>query len=216
MPSRHPEAGRALTWFLGALSAVLVITLGAVVAAFLWWPFSWNPFHEQIVDRTGPSVLHSLSNLSEYHAATAYYETLVDIEKGHTYVPDWVTGDRVLYVAKGEVNGIVDFRGLDESRIKISEDRLTVSITLPAPTIGKPALDIEQSRVAFRDQGFVTKFKGSDLEREAQLKAIEQMTTAATGEDNLLARAEDNTRDMLTGLLSALGFTTVTVTFDQA
>lgn len=201
---------------LTVLIAILLVPLALLGAASLApnvMP-SLNPFAEEEVDRTGPSVLQSLTEISEFHAASAHYETVVDIERDTAYLPDWVSGERLLYVGKGDVDGVVDFSGLDESRVLLSDDGTAVTIRLPAPTVDKPVLDLENSYVVSHDQGITNRFKGSDLEREAQLTAMEQMTSAATGGSSLVDLAKSNTEGMLRGLLGALGFTTITVTFD--
>jgi hypothetical protein len=192
---------------------VLVVLVGAR-AMVPEWNFSLNPFQDETVDNSGPSVLKSLSDLSEYHAASGHYETVVDRRVDTNRLPDWVSGERVLYVGKGDVDAIVDFSHLDEQRIEVSPDRTSVKLRLPAPTVGKPTLDIKNSYVVDRDSGFITKFKGSDLEREAQLKALEQMAGAATGEGSLVELAKRNTTSMLRGLFGSLGFTDVMVSFD--
>lgn len=174
-----------------------------------------NPFREHTVDRTGPSVLRSLTELSEFKAASAYYETVVDIEKDTNNLPDFISGERVLYVGKGEVEAVVDFGDLDERRVTLSDDGTSVTVSLPAPTVGDPQLDIESSYVADRDQGFINAFEGSDLEREAQLKAIAQMTTAASAEGNLIDLAKQSTTTMLQGLFGSLGYTDITISFDE-
>ena len=169
---------------LGALIGLLVV-LGVVVAVVAGpslvsgWLKSLNPFAETSIDRTGRSVLHSLTNLSEYHAASAHYETVVDIDKDTKRLPDWVRGERLLYVGKGDVDAVVDFSELDERRVVLSEDGKSVTIRLPAPTAGKPTLDLATSYVAEHDEGLLNRFKGSDLEREAQLRAVQQMSATA-------------------------------------
>lgn len=175
---------------------------------------SLNPFDTKSVDRTGASVLQSLTDLSDYHAASAHYETVIDLEDDTDYVPDWLRGERVLYVAKGDVDAMVDFGELDERSVVVSEDRTSVSITLPEPTVGKPVLDVEGSYVADHDEGFTNAFSGSDMEHEAQVKAIDRMTETAAGEGMLLDKAQENTTAMLRGLLGALGYKDVTVTYD--
>lgn len=190
----------------------------AVLAAgtLAGWLSSLNPFRGESTDRTGPSVLHSLTNLSEYHAASGHYETVVDIEKKDiSFLPDPISGERVLYVGKGDVDAVVDFSELDERRVALSEDRKSVTIRLPAPTADKPVLDLENSYVASHDEGIINKFKGSEVEREAQLKAVAQMTTAATGEGMLVNRAKENTSAMLRGLFGSIGYTSITITFDK-
>jgi len=202
-----------------AVLAVLVVgattipgAVGDKVGDFL---SALNPFEEKTVDRTGPSVLTSLTELSEFKAASAYYETVVDLEDDTNNLPDFISGERVLYVGKGDVEAVVDFSELDERRVDLSEDGTSVTVTLPAPTVGEPRLDLETSYVAGRDDGFFDRFKGSDLEREAQLKAIEQMTTAATGEGNLIDLAKESTTAMLRGLFGSLGYTDIAITFDE-
>lgn len=196
------------------VAVILAVLVGAVGMLAEWRP-SLNPFREETIDRTGPSVLKSLTDLSEFRAASAHYETVVDIEKDTANLPDWVSGEQVLYVAKGDVDAVVDFGELDERRVVLSEDGTSVTISLPAPTVGEPVLDLENSYVADRDEGFINTFRGSDLEREAQLKALEQMTTAATGEGMLIDLATENTDAMLRGLLGALGYTNITITFGE-
>lgn len=191
-----------------ALAAVGAIAAGAVLAGLAFF----NVFGTTTIDRTGPSVLISLQDLSEYHAASAYYETVVDIEKDG-FGPSFLNGERVLYVGKGEVDAIVDFSGLNEESIEVSEDRLSVTIELPTPVADEPVLDLENSYAANFDSGLVNKFKNSDLERDAQLKAIAQMTEASASQGELIERAKENTVSMLEGLLGALGFTDITVTF---
>lgn len=201
---------------LAVILAIPVLILALVGAAgVLDYEPSWNPFQEGTTDRTGPSVLESLTEISEFHAAKAHYETVVDIEKDTAYLPDWVSGERVLYVGKGEVDGVVDFGGLDESSVTVSDDRTMVAITLPAPTVGTPVLDLETSYVVSHDKGIANRWKGSDLEREAQLRAVEQMTATASGEGMLVDLAEENTTAMLRGLLGALGYENITITFDD-
>lgn len=202
-----------ITSVVGAV--VLVAVLAAAVGILAGWRPSLNPFRVETVDRTGSPVLKSLTDLSEYHAASAHYETVVDLDKDANNLPDWVSGERVLYVGKGDVDAIVDFGQLDERRVVLSEDAKSVTIKLPAPTADKPVLNLETSYVFDHDKGLINRFKGSALEREAQLKAITQMTTAATSEDMLIDRAKENTSVMLRGLFGSLGYTSISITFDE-
>lgn len=211
--------------FLKAAALAVAVLVLAVVGFVGFAPGAWkdavsdalsglNPFHEETVDRTGPSVLVSLTDLNEFHAASGHYETVVDIEED-SKLPSFVKGERVLYVGKGNVDAVVDFSGLDEERIEISPDEQTVTVRLPAPTADKPELDLEESYVVEHDSGLADKFGGSDLEREAQLKAVDQMTEAATAGDALIELARTNTEAMLRGLLRALGHPTVIVIWDD-
>jgi hypothetical protein len=219
-PTNEARRGSRLLPTLGGFIGLLVL-LAVVVAVLAGpgvvgdWLRTLNPFSEKTIDRTGPSVLHSLTNLSEYHAASAHYETVVDIAKDTERLPDWVSGERVLYVGKGDVDAMVDFGELDESRVVVSDDGTSVAVRLPAPTADEPVLDLKNSYVANHDEGLINRFSGSELERDAQLKAVAQMTTAAHSQDMLIGRAKDNTSAMLRGLFGALGYTSIKVTFDE-
>ena len=222
MGARVRSAAGGLVRFVLVLVVLVLLLAGATlipggigdrVGDFL---SSLNPFEEETVDRTGPSVLQSLTELSEFRAASAYYETVVDIENDTENVPDFLSGERVLYVGKGDVEAFVDFGELDERRVVADEEARSVTVTLPAPTVGEPVLDLENSYVYDLDEGIITRFQESDLERTAQLKAVEQMTAAATGEDKLVTMAEESTTATLHGLLTALGYTDITITFDES
>lgn len=171
-----------------------------------------NPLDTETVDRTAPPVLKSLSNLSEYHAASGYYEVIVDLEE-KSKLPDWLKGERVLYVGKGTVDALVDFSKLDERSLDVSDSSKSVRIQLPNPTIETPDLNLKKSRLYSHDTGLLDTFSGSEIERKAQLKAVGQIAAAARDEADLLARAKENTTSMLRGLLAALGYTNVKVTF---
>ncbi len=202
-----------VTTVVGAV--VIVAMLAGAVGMLTGWRPSLNPFQEKIIDRTGPSVLQSLTGLSEYHAATAHYEIVVDMEGDTSRLPAWVNGERVLYVAKGDVDALVDFGELDERRVVRAADGTSVTIRLPVPTVDKPVLDLQNSYVADHDKGLVNKFKGSELEKRAQLKAVGQLAADANREDRLIDLAKKNTSAMLHGLLGSLGYTSVTITFDE-
>ena len=201
---------------VGVVLMVPVVLL-AVVGGFSLltdWRPSLNPFAEEEVDRTGPSVLESLTEISEFHAASAYYETVVDLERDTRFVPDWISGERVLYVGKGDVDAIVDFSELDSRRVQVAEEDGAVTVRLPPPTVGEPTLDLEASYVVSVDRGIANRFRGSDLEQEAQRTAVAQMSSAASEGGPLVDLAESNTVAMLEGLLDVLGHSDVTVTFE--
>jgi len=179
-----------------------------------------NPFTTETVDRTGPAVLKSIQNLQDYRAASGHFEVIVDVEQDTRFVPDSIKGQRVLFVAIGSVDAGVSFTGLDESAVEVSGDRRSVSIELPPATFREPELDLERSYVYDRDRGAIDRIQsllGDDpgVEPELYTLAEEKLASAARDGSWLLARAEQNTRLMLAGLLRALGFTRVEVRFSE-
>ena len=176
-----------------------------------------NPFSSRTIDRTQPALLEAMEDLSNYQAAAGNFQVLVDTEKDAKFLPSVIRGERSTYSAAGSVDASVDFSNLDAQSIIVSEDRRSVTISLPAPTLGEPNLDLQNSQIISRDRGLLDRlgsvFSDSPTgERELQLAAQEKMKAAAAASD-LSARAEQNTRQMLEALLGTLGFTSVSVTF---
>ena len=197
------------------LVLVLWIAFGGLGGCF---PHFGNPFRTETVDRSSPVVLKSIENLRRFQAATGHYEVIVDLEKDTRFVPAVVRGERVLFVAVGNVDAGVDFRNLDEDAVDVSNGRRTVVLELPHAEIFSARIDPEQSYVYDRDRGLVDRvasiFQDNPTsERDLYRAGEEKLRAAAEETPSLVARAELNTRRMLRGLLEALGFTDVTIRF---
>lgn len=204
----------------GPVALGLIVLFGFLVVGWVkdLVPDFANPFTEEQVDRTGPAVLKSIQNLRDYRAATGHFEVIVDVEKDTRFVPSALKGERILYVAVGSVDAGVDFSGLGEGAVEVSDDRRSVTLELPPATFRDPELDLERSYVYERDRGAIDRFQsllGNDTGDDAELYRLAEAKLAAAARDGsgLLARAEQNTRLMLTELLQALGFTRVEIRF---
>jgi hypothetical protein len=205
----------------------LVVLGVAVLSGFLllgWvkdlMPGLGNPFATQTVDRSGPAVLKSLENLRDFRAASGQFEVIVDVEKDARFIPAKIKGERVLFVAIGSVDAGIDFTGLEDDAVDVSDDRTSVSLELPPATYREPELDLDRSYVYDRDRGALDRLQslfGDDtgVERDLYPLAEEKLADAAHDGSGLLARAERNTRLMLEGLLRSLGFTRVQVRFSE-
>jgi len=199
------------------LPAALVI---AAVGAILLVTGPLNPFGTDTKDRSQPVLLKSLENLSDYHAATANMQVVVDVEQDARLLPSFIKGERTLFVAAGTVDAAVDFRGLsrDPDAVKVSSDRRSVKLTLPAPKLLEPRLDPDRTRVYDRDRGVLDRVEDALSDRPGDEQPLYQLAdkklAAAAAEDpKLLQTAERNTRSMLEGLLRGLGFEKVEIEF---
>jgi hypothetical protein len=175
-----------------------------------------NPLQERVVETQRPALMTALSDLSDYHAAQGAFQVTVDLERDTAYVPGFVKGERTTYLAMGTVDGVVDFRGLDESAVQVTGQ--SVVITLPPARLGAPVVDVANSRVVARDRGLVDRVSGAlsdspTSERDVALLAERRLSDAAAQSD-VRARAESNARDLLTGLARSFGYSDVTVRFD--
>jgi hypothetical protein len=204
-----------------------LLLVAAIVALVVMAPAlipTLNPFKENTVDRSGPVLLKSLENLSEYRAASANLQVVVDVEQDTNLVPSFIKGERTLFVAAGNVDAAVDFAGLGRSpeAVRVSGDRKQVAITLPQARLTEPRLDQERSRVFDRDRGALDRIgeafsdDGGADQQQLYVLAERKLAEAAASDPQLLQTAERNTRAMLEGMMRGLGFERVTIRFDRS
>lgn len=219
--ARGPRPRRAARRTAAALAVVagLLLAVPLVSRGLDLLPDLSNPLAPRTVDSSGPALLVALEDLGEYHAARASFSELIDLERDTPYVPSLVSGERTTYLAVGHVDGIVDLSGIGPGSVRVSDDGRAVSISLPAARLGDAVVDPEQSRVVSRDRGLLDRLGG--VFEDSPTSEQEVMTTAAArleaaaAQSDLLERAEADTRRTLTELARGLGYTDVTVTFDQ-
>ena len=185
------------------------------------WIAGWgDPLQPEIVDRSTAPLLLALDDLAEYHAATAELQVMVDLEVDTPWVPAVISGERVHFLATGTADAYVDFDGLDAGAVTLSPDGTSATIVLPAPELAEVRIDPEESRVVDRDRGLVERIGGAFAENpvdDSDLYALaERRLAVAAADSDVLDRAEDNTREMLTTLAQSLGVDEVTVEFEAA
>jgi uncharacterized protein DUF4230 len=181
-------------------------------------PFKNGVVQEKTIDRSGPAVLKAINDMGQYQAASGYYEIVVDVEKDVSPVPSFLAGKRQLFVAAGTVDAGVDLRGLSDGSVKVDAGRTTATLTLPPPSLSRPNLNLDRSYVYSQQRGLVDRIRdavgnNSADQRELYTLATRKLSEAALQNNELLTRAEANTRAMLSNLLRSLGFTSVTVNF---
>jgi hypothetical protein len=213
VPARRPGRLRRRLIAAGIGAAVVVPLVGVAYDRVT----GWSPLEQQVVDRSTPPLLLALDDLQEYHAATGTFQVVVDQERDTPYVPSVISGERTSLLATGSVDAYVDFTDLGADGVQLSPDGASATITLPAPRLDTPQVDVANSRVLDRDRGLLDRVGDAVADEPADDTALyaaagDQMAAAASTSD-LRARAEQNTRDMLTGLGASFGVPTVTVTF---
>jgi hypothetical protein len=188
-----------------ALAGILIVAAALQLTGLL--P-KLNPFGTSTVDRSQPAVLQAVRDLSQYHAAVGDYQVIVDIEKDVKWVPASIAGERTLFVAAGSVDAYVDFGPIVENALTVSEDRRSVEVRLPAPQLAKPNLDNERSYVFGQERGLIDRLSAvvSVPQQQQFYVAAEKRIAEAAQRSGLIERARANTKAMLTGMLTALGF----------
>ena len=211
-PKVRAARGGGFVLLLAAIGIAAVVMLAGNIFGFLNFGFG-----SKTIDRSQPPLLLELTDLSEYHASTANFSVIVDLEKDTKYLPDFISGQRALMVAAGTVDATVDFSGLEDENIQVSEDRKSVTITLPPPELSEVTLDHDRTYVETRNRGLLDRvggvFSGNPSNDQPLYQAAESKLSEAAAASELQALGEKNTRTMLESLLTSLGFEHVTVEF---
>ena len=220
-----PQSDRGLPRSLRIAVVAVAGILGVAVAFNLLTgavdrlnPFRNGVVQQRTIDRSGPAVLRAITDLGEFHAASGYYELVIDVEHDVKPAPSFLAGERVLFVAAGTVDVAVDLRGLSTRSVTVNDARTAATISLPRPRLTEPRVDPERSYIYSRQRGLVNRLRDAVTqnptgERELYTLAAQRLTQAAQQTGELTRRGETNTRATLQGLLRSLGFTDVTVTF---
>jgi hypothetical protein len=198
-----------------ALAAVVVVGL---LVASLALP---NLFGTTTREQPNAVVLAQLEDLAQYQAASGRFQTLVDVEHDANLLPDWVKGERTVLAAEGDVAAAVDFSGLGDGALEVSADGKSVVVHLPAPSLQPAHIDRSATRVIARDRGVLDRIddaltSGNPTADEGLYVRAEEKLGDAAAQSDLRRRAEENTNELLTKLLTDAGFEHVTVVFDGA
>lgn len=200
------------------LAGLLVVAVLLVVGARLTW--SWlNPFAETTIDRSQPVLLQSIQNLSRFEAASGSFQVIVDLEKDAPFLPDAIKGTRTLFVGSGTVDAYVDFSEIASGALTVSADGETVTVRIPHARLEKTNIDNSRSYVYAHERGLLDRvqdFMSSSPQNQQELYVLaEQKIAEAAAASDLRARADQNTKAMLEGMLKSLGFSTVVVVYDD-
>ena len=198
------------------------VVLGGVVVAALfivagYVGFNLLPFGTETKDHSPPPILQELRELADFHGAQAEFEVIVDSEEDVRFMPQFLAGERVQFVAIGTVDAVVDLSTLSSEAIRFDEETNSVTVLLPAPKIDGPVIDHEQSHVMNRDRGLFNRLGGlfSDSptgERDLYLAAESKMSDAAA-RTGLVAMAEKTTAQLLEDMILNMGVDDADVRF---
>jgi hypothetical protein len=212
--ARVPRVGSLAGW-VGAIAAVLVLIV--VLSAVHLLPQLRNPFAETTTETSQPVLLKSITSLSRYEAASGSFEVVVDLTKRTSLLPSFIEGSETLFIGQGTDIAFIDFAGLKSQAITVSANRTAVTVTLPKAQLEPAVLNTSQSYVYAQQQGLFNRignfFSGNpNSQQQVYILAAQKIQTAAQ-QSPLLPEAEKNTQQMLTGMLTSLGFQHITVTF---
>lgn len=194
------------------LLAVVVVAVALAVAAvgFAFAARDLRAFGQDVAAWThppttvrplAPTLLRKTRDLARLETASVELEQRVMGQRGTDGTWGWI-GERLVFVARGEVTAGVDLDALAADALVVAPDG-TVTVRLPPTTIHHVDLDEQASFVAARERGWFG-IPDADLESEARRKAVQVLERAAL-DDGILGRAQSRAEDVVRSLLLTAG-----------
>jgi hypothetical protein len=189
--------------FVGAVGwEMLSQTSGRALLSRMWSAVTGKTL---TIDVSQPTVVDRVQRLQRLETVVYTMDKLVTGAKENPLLPDFLTGDRLLMIAHGEVVAGIDFSNLKPGDVRV--DGKQVHLHLPAAQVFSTRLDSAKTRVYSRQTGVLVS-TDPNLETQVRQEAERQLLEAAVA-DGILKTAQANAAVTITGLLRGLGFETV-------
>ncbi len=147
------------------------------------------------------TIVHEIRSLARLETIKFSLEKIITAETRQGAF-EWLVGDRLIFVAHGEVIAGIDLNKLDPEDLLVRDGVLYVQ--LPEAEIFVVAIDNQQSYVYDRETGLFTHGE-VNLETEARRAAEIEIESSAL-EDGILDLAAQNAESFLDRLFRDLGF----------
>jgi Protein of unknown function (DUF4230) len=158
------------------------------------------------IDISQPTVIASIQRLARLESVVYTMDKVVEGDRTNQYLPDILTGDKLLLIVHGQAVAGVDLSNVQASNVQI--DGRSVTIGMPAAELLSVSLDNSKTRVYSRTTGLLVP-TDPNLESEVREKAEADLRQSAL-DSGILNTAEGNARATLTTLLHSLGFQQIT------
>ncbi|HEY3990331.1 MAG TPA: DUF4230 domain-containing protein [Acidobacteriaceae bacterium] len=158
------------------------------------------------IDVSQPTVIASIQRLARLESVVYTMDKVVEGDRSNQYLPDILTGDKLLLIVHGQAVAGVDLSNLQAGNVQIN-DR-SIAITMPAAELLSVSLDNSKTRVYSRSTGLLVP-ADPNLESEVREKAEADLRQSAL-DSGILTTAEGNARATLSTMLHSLGFQQIT------
>ena len=192
------------------LLVVLLVGLALWLGPRLVSPAGPATLGEELERRLNPTptirpspatIIRQVRSLSRLETVSYTVEKVITAESGQDALA-FLFGDRLLFVAHGQVIAGVDLGKVQEGDVTVTEDDRVVMV-LPPAEVFVVTLDNEKSFVYDRETGILG--LNQDLETAARQAAEEEILQAAL-EDGILETAQANAEAYLERLITSFGF----------
>jgi hypothetical protein len=147
------------------------------------------------------SIIHEVRSLARLETIQYSVEKVITADSGRVELTA-LFGDKLLFVAHGEVIAGIDLEKLQAEDISLKGKIVTVK--LPRAEVLVSRLDNQESYVYDRQTGFLVR-QDMQLETKAR-QAAEQEITKTAITDGILKQAQTNAENYLDRLIRSLGY----------
>jgi hypothetical protein len=208
------ERGSALPWILLFLILIPVVAFIVLVTLTLGGiNQTVHSFDNLLTGRLAvktdqPAVVTQIRQLSRLETVSYTVEKVLSggTERPGDPLLNGLLGDRLLFVAHGEVFAGVDLSEMRDQDV-VAGEQGQVTLRLPPARILTYRLDNEKSYVYDRQRGLLT--KGDPNLETAIRRTAEQEIVQAACQDGVLAKASQNAQTSVRALLVSLGYTRI-------
>ena len=158
------------------------------------------------IDISQPTVIASIQRLARLESVVYTMDKVIEGDRTSQYLPDILTGDKLLMIVHGQAVAGVDLSQVQASSVQI--DGRSVLLTMPPAQLLSVSLDNSKTRVYSRVTGLLVP-ADPNLESEVREKAEADLRQSAL-DSGILTTAEGNARATLTTMLRSLGFQQIT------
>ncbi len=208
-----PHEQKSSSWLKGIIAGALVTIL--FVGAAVWLSTGVGLLHLMGLFRNGgirfnvdqPTVVRQIQRLQKLETVSYTMDKIIGGARDNAYLPQFLAGDRILLVVHGEVVAGVNLGNINASDVTVQGH--SISLRLPTAEVFSTRIDNAKSRVYSRDTGLFTS-PDPNLESEVRQEAERQLQQSAMV-DGILKSADQNARNTVSGMLTGLGFTQVSL-----
>ena len=153
-----------------------------------------------------PTIIQRIRALSRLETVSFTEQKVLEGRKEWSRVPHWLAGDKLLFLAHGEVVAGVDLSQFGPQNLRIEGER--ASVRLPRPDVFHVRLDNQTSKVYDRSTGWLN---GADPQMESDVRRrAEEIFLSAALQEGILNKAQQNAQSELRRLLTTMGVKEVT------
>ncbi len=158
------------------------------------------------IDVSQPTVVASIQRLARLESVVYTMDKVVEGDRSSEFLPDILTGDRLLMVVHGQAIAGVDLGRIQSEHVRV--DGRNIQVTMPMAELLSVSLDNSKTRVYSRSTGLLVP-ADPNLESDVRQRAEAELKQSAL-DSGILNTAQGNARATLTTLLHSLGFDQIT------